>query len=356
MALIEEYYELNEADENVRLLDEKLPTEINWENDSWCDYCQYSMVSSFIVATIWATFFLMCGKGGRALTGLPQPWRIVWPSLIFNFIYFIVSLSTAINIQKGTELFCTNQSVSLSTGKTVLDNCPALSILKVHDIHGTSFQLEIVSKTSWGCVLSWLVLFLISFARIIFVIDFNMYKICVFKIGEIVHNKREEVLRVTNYEEVRKIHFDGSTRAPSFQMLDKRGIGKQKGKGNKRLISIKPNTAFYVTTDIRLINREKHRKKCFKLLDSGYETNKTNAAWNKQINRTAFDNSRISTSYLHTPSDVSVTFEDHLNDSNTSSSTTPISFSNRRRIENVYNDDSEDDDFKAYYGTHKKHR
>lgn len=42
---------------------------LNWENDLWCDYCQYSMVSSFIVATIWATFFLMCGKGGKSITG-----------------------------------------------------------------------------------------------------------------------------------------------------------------------------------------------------------------------------------------------------------------------------------------------
>lgn len=34
-----------------------------------CDYCQYSMVSSFIFATIWAAFFLMCGKGGKSTTG-----------------------------------------------------------------------------------------------------------------------------------------------------------------------------------------------------------------------------------------------------------------------------------------------
>ena len=42
---------------------------VNWESDSWCDYCQYCMVSSFIVATIWATFFLMCGKGGKSISG-----------------------------------------------------------------------------------------------------------------------------------------------------------------------------------------------------------------------------------------------------------------------------------------------
>lgn len=113
MSLIEEYYELNEAEEvlviwkilqiifyasaaclglwcgyTIAILRLKFENKcylftsikvvsendmnyasVNWESDSWCDYCQYCMVSSFIVATIWATFFLMCGKGGKSISG-----------------------------------------------------------------------------------------------------------------------------------------------------------------------------------------------------------------------------------------------------------------------------------------------
>lgn len=125
MALIEEYYELNEAEEvtsawkifqivfyisaaclglisgyimailRIKFEDKcflfttlktsktnkspKINPVINWEADSYCDFCQYTMVSSFIVGTIWATFFLMCGKGGKTATGLV--------CLIFLFVF-----------------------------------------------------------------------------------------------------------------------------------------------------------------------------------------------------------------------------------------------------------------------------
>ena len=44
-------------------------TQTKWGADSLCEYCQYSMISSFIFAVIWGTFFLMCGKGGKTISG-----------------------------------------------------------------------------------------------------------------------------------------------------------------------------------------------------------------------------------------------------------------------------------------------
>lgn len=142
-------------------------------------------------------------------------------------------------------------------------------MLIINDLYTISLQLDIVSKTSWACVVSWLILFLISFFRIIFVIDFHLYKICVFQIEEVGQNKKEEVLKITNYEEQRRIRFDNESNA-LINLEEKTAEEKIMDESKP----VQPNAAFYVITDIRLLRREQQRKKSFKLFDQAFEKNK----------------------------------------------------------------------------------
>ena len=203
---------------------------------------------------------------------MPQPWRIVWPSLIFNLIFFLLALSVAIYIQKGTDFFCFQvDPMKNLQPKSLIKYCAPLEFFVFNDPHITSFQIETVTKTSWGCAVSWLILFLISFARIIFVIDFDLYKICVFKIGEMIQNKKEEVLKITNYEEPKKVHFGYETGRVHNDEVEK----DNKIHTKEKYLPFQQRTLYYVGNDIRMLNHEKNRKPVL-LLDQAYKLNKHN--------------------------------------------------------------------------------
>lgn len=130
---------------------------------------------------------------------MPQPWRIVIPSLIFNFIYLIIALVASILVQDGTDTFCQQLDKNSQAKK-----CEGLAKLVVNNTDFAQQMLTTVEMTSWATTASWLFSFLLPLFRIIFVIDFRMIKVCVYKIDEAVHNKQEEVVQVTNYEEPSK--------------------------------------------------------------------------------------------------------------------------------------------------------
>nr|CAD7392278.1 unnamed protein product [Timema cristinae] len=73
---------------------------------SLCAFCQYAPVCSAIFAFLWAVLFTMCGTGGKTKEGLSQPWRIVYPALIFNFIYLIISTTSSVLLEQGHDAFC----------------------------------------------------------------------------------------------------------------------------------------------------------------------------------------------------------------------------------------------------------
>ncbi|XP_033608908.1 uncharacterized protein LOC117282021 isoform X2 [Cryptotermes secundus] len=77
-----------------------------WGKQSDCSFCQYVPVCSVIFSIVWITFFLMCGRGGKTARGLPQPWRIVLPALIFNITFLGVALAAACKLQDGINVFC----------------------------------------------------------------------------------------------------------------------------------------------------------------------------------------------------------------------------------------------------------
>lgn len=219
----------------IVLLDNDIPSEgsqLNfdstnsvWGSDSLCEYCQYSMISSFIFAVIWGTFFLMCGKGGKSISGLPQPWRIVLPSLIFNLIYLIIVFVASILVQDGTDSFCKELD---ENGNPPYRDCKGIEKLVLNNTDFALRMLNTVEKTSWATSAAWLFAFLLPLLRIVFVTDFRLIKVCVYKIDEGVHNKQEEVVNVTDYEEPsKKIMMDEATEIDEdFHKIVDESLGK----------------------------------------------------------------------------------------------------------------------------------
>lgn len=208
---------------------------------------------------------------------LPKPWRIIWPSLIFNFIYFIIILHSAIYIQRGIDIFCARQVHKLKIDSGFTETCKTLKVLLHRNLDTAALLLELITKISWSCAVSWLVLFLIPLFRILFVIDFNLYKVCVFKIGEAVQNKKEEVLKITYYEEPIKVNVTTEDVQPSTADNEESVPEKRKKvKIEKKVVTILPKVTFHVSTDIRMLNREKKGKKSLHLLDQGFQRSKSN--------------------------------------------------------------------------------
>lgn len=57
-----------------------------FESDSTCQFGEYMPIMSTIFACVWVTMFIMCAGGGHVRTGLPQPWRILAPALLFALV------------------------------------------------------------------------------------------------------------------------------------------------------------------------------------------------------------------------------------------------------------------------------
>lgn len=74
----------------------------NWSSGTYCEILENVPLFQGISCTIWLAIFLIHGPGGI----LPQPWRIVFPSLIFFLGCLITSLATAIFITQGLKHVC----------------------------------------------------------------------------------------------------------------------------------------------------------------------------------------------------------------------------------------------------------
>lgn len=76
-------------------------------------------VASVIFSWVSFCLFLMCGKGGKTISNLPQPWRIVPFAIIFNLVFVILSSVSVEFTFGGFSSFCSSivQNVNLAGGK-----------------------------------------------------------------------------------------------------------------------------------------------------------------------------------------------------------------------------------------------
>uniref|UniRef100_A0A1Y9HA57 Uncharacterized protein n=1 Tax=Anopheles farauti TaxID=69004 RepID=A0A1Y9HA57_9DIPT len=74
----------------------------NWTSGTYCEILTNLPLFQGICCTIWLAIFIIHGPGGI----LPQPWRIVFPSLIFFLACSFTSILTAGFITRGLTRLC----------------------------------------------------------------------------------------------------------------------------------------------------------------------------------------------------------------------------------------------------------
>ncbi|XP_059053366.1 uncharacterized protein LOC131847736 [Achroia grisella] len=72
-----------------------------------CEFAEYMPIMSTVFAAVWLTMFTMCPGGGRVRTGLPQPWRILTPALLFALVLVGLTGHSFTTTNGGLHAFCT---------------------------------------------------------------------------------------------------------------------------------------------------------------------------------------------------------------------------------------------------------
>uniref|UniRef100_A0A182YGF4 SAGA-associated factor 11 homolog n=1 Tax=Anopheles stephensi TaxID=30069 RepID=A0A182YGF4_ANOST len=146
-----------------------------WNSGTYCDTLKNMPLFQGICCVIWLALFLVHGPGGI----LPQPWRIVFPSLIFFLACSIVSFVTASLITEGLTHLCSEfQKVDTVRGLScarlivyfslVQDNTTLVRVDK-------NFFLTLVFSWIWfGATVLGLFIILL---RILLMPDFELFRV-----------------------------------------------------------------------------------------------------------------------------------------------------------------------------------
>lgn len=136
--------------------------------------------------------FAICGRGGKADQNafLPQPWRIVTPALVFNFIMTILSIVSTSMIEGGLSKFCkslTEETPEVGCG-VAMNHFMLSPYEKVHVPPSVERQM----LTSFGFVnlTFWIMSVAVIIARILFVVDFQLIRVTVKTLGQDKNKKK----------------------------------------------------------------------------------------------------------------------------------------------------------------------
>ncbi|PZC73624.1 hypothetical protein B5X24_HaOG209041 [Helicoverpa armigera] len=141
-----------------------------FETNNDCDFAEYTPLMSMIFAAVWITMFTMCPRGGRARAGLPQPWRILAPALLFALIMVGVTGHSFTLTNGGLHAFCAAfYDVSNSTTCSSAD--PFLE-LGWNATWGFSSRAAATRAASAGVLASWACAAALLLARCLAAPDF----------------------------------------------------------------------------------------------------------------------------------------------------------------------------------------
>ncbi|XP_063221747.1 transmembrane protein 179B isoform X2 [Bacillus rossius redtenbacheri] len=143
-----------------------------WGDIGVCMFVQYVPVFSVIFSFPWAVLFTMCGTGGKTAKGLPQPWRIVYPALVFNIVFFFIAMASAVMLDKGYDTFC--HSFTSNMNETSCRDVDKYCFSSQHVL-----RITYAEAASWCSMVVWLLAALLLVLRCIFVADFDVIKVTI---------------------------------------------------------------------------------------------------------------------------------------------------------------------------------
>ncbi|ODN05692.1 Transmembrane protein [Orchesella cincta] len=156
--------------ENWTIIDKPQHTASRWGSHNSCNFCQFCPVASVVFAGILGTLFVMCGRGGRSSRNLPQPWRIVPPAIMFNFIFLLTSCASVALTFGGFSAFCSSIGSQLN-----VSSCEDLIGYHWYRYPNATFFYDDVVIAETGAtvgLVGWLMGFIILLIRVITHADF----------------------------------------------------------------------------------------------------------------------------------------------------------------------------------------
>ncbi|XP_021196104.3 uncharacterized protein LOC110380437 [Helicoverpa armigera] len=141
-----------------------------FETNNDCDFAEYTPLMSMIFAAVWITMFTMCPRGGRARAGLPQPWRILAPALLFALVMVGVTGHSFTLTNGGLHAFCA-AFFDVSNSTTCSSADPFLE-LGWNATWGFSSRAAATRAASAGVLASWACAAALLLARCLAAPDF----------------------------------------------------------------------------------------------------------------------------------------------------------------------------------------
>lgn len=156
-------------------IDEQLS---NYGDVNFCDWGIYLPIFECCFGIIMTSFFIICGKGGKANENafLIKPWRIVMPALMFFLVMFFISIAKILLVHKGLKVFCDNLTENIPT-ISCYDAMNAFAVLSI-DYEPNDYLIALYVM-DWVIFSLWLFLAIIMLIRIIFVIDFQLVRVSI---------------------------------------------------------------------------------------------------------------------------------------------------------------------------------
>ncbi|KAK9294445.1 hypothetical protein QLX08_010911 [Tetragonisca angustula] len=197
VVLLREELELENIDDVCNSLDWWKYIFIDYQHDNICRVYLIMCFSSCTFGIVWFILFFICGKGGHDDASIyPDPWRIVFPAMYFNFAFITISMYTDYNFQQGYKAFSKNMrnitSEMYNICKKVADvsDCEIIKIcMKIHHFYmrDLDYLCNIISYLQVPLVLmmcSWAGGLVVLLFRIITSNDFRILKIRIYEVKD----------------------------------------------------------------------------------------------------------------------------------------------------------------------------
>ncbi|XP_022254665.1 uncharacterized protein LOC111088529 [Limulus polyphemus] len=78
-----------------------------WGSSHSCNFCSFMLVASFVYGLTLIWFFCVCsGNGNIGAIGVPNPWRLIPPALLFTTLITVAMCASAFLLTMGMRHFC----------------------------------------------------------------------------------------------------------------------------------------------------------------------------------------------------------------------------------------------------------
>lgn len=142
-------------------------------------YCELVIYIPLVMSTFacfFAVMFAYCGRGGAGNQSVQEAWRIIMPTIFFNFIGLCLSGYTMHVFQSGLQQFL--QSVAAAWGERII-NLEDIADLCLNGINVGQDLITYISLTkrmAWLNVSFWGLNFLWILLRLLFNVDFQLVR------------------------------------------------------------------------------------------------------------------------------------------------------------------------------------